>query len=122
MDKRQQWIIGTVAVVAVVAIGAVTYRQFVGSPESRGIVRNLEEQSAREKRTNGARDDSFDSGTLPAVPNGKGSVDGVVAGISSDLDAETGTLDGQVTDAKSALDGQGDAINDLDNAYEQDKF
>ncbi|NTW14617.1 MAG: hypothetical protein HGA31_06380 [Candidatus Moranbacteria bacterium] len=122
MEKRQQWIVGAIAVLAAVAIGSVTYRQFVGSTESRGLVRNLREQAARERQATDMKNDGFDSGAFPIVPVGKESVDGVVAGIASDLDAEAETLDIQVAETKSALDNQGDAINDLDNAYEQDKF
>ena len=121
MEKKQLWIVGIVAVIAIAALGAVSYRQFSGTKEPIGFEKSLQEQAAKEQQAN-SKADGFDSGTLAPVPQSKVSVDGVVAGIESDVDTENTTLGSQATDATSALSGQTDTVNELNNAYDEKKF
>jgi hypothetical protein len=83
MEKKQLWIVGIVAVVAIATLGVVAYRQLSGTAGLIGSQKSLQELTAKEQQTV-PKSDGFDSGTLPTVPQSKVSVDGVVAGIASD--------------------------------------
>lgn len=119
MDKRQQWIVGALAVVAAVMLGMLSYRTFSGYQEPLGLRKSLLDQAGRATVPG---TDGFDSGTLPAILEVPITVDGVVAGMEADLVTETELLEAEVSEATEAIERQDDGINELDQAYDENQM
>lgn len=122
MNKTQQWAVGLAAVLSAGLLGALIYRQFAGNGPLGPDASRLRETQERPQDGSGEGRGGFGTGALPAMPEGKVSVDEVVSGISADLDAETELLDLEAEAVESELAEEKDMLNDLENAYEEDQI
>ncbi len=116
MDKRQQWIIGVIAVLAAFAIGSVVYRQFASvgpvSPFRSGSLGSVSQGNAG----------TSDAVVEEAIPDGDISPDDVAKGIGDDLlKEENGTESEAVAEKESATAGA-KVLNEYENAYEENNI
>lgn len=116
MDKRQQLIVGVIAVIAAAAIGSVVYMQFAtvpGTPSLGSVAPTTVPNGTVSEATNGS---GFSE---PSVPVGDLSANDIAEGISDDLLREDAVVDADVDAETSDVSGSADSLKDLENSYEE---
>lgn len=116
MDKRQQWIVGAIAVLAAFAIGSVVYRQYAsvtpGSTFRSGALGTV----SREKTV------KSDAVAEDAIPGGDISPDDVAKGIGDDLLKEEDGTESEAAAEKESATAGAKVLNEYENAYEENNI
>lgn len=122
MEKKKQLIVVSVAVLVALALGILVYLQFAGRSDY-GTRGELERRAAELRQSAQEADEGeFETGTLPAIPEGPATVDDVVSGIEDDMEFEDDLLDEEATAEAAAFLEENDVLNEYDNVYEEDAF
>jgi hypothetical protein len=116
MDKRQQWIIGAIAVLAAFAIGSVVYRQFAsvtpGSTLRNGTLGTVSREQAG----------TSDTVAEEVIPAGDISPDDVAKGIGDDLLKEESGTESEAAAEKESATAGAKVLNEYENAYEENNI
>ncbi|NTW76053.1 MAG: hypothetical protein HGB34_04090 [Candidatus Moranbacteria bacterium] len=116
MDKRQQWIIGAIAVLAAVAIGSVVYRQYAlvtpGSTFRNGALGSVSQGNAG----------TSDAVVEETIPDGDISPDDVAKGIGDDLLKEESGTESEAAAEKESATAGATVLNEYENAYEENNI
>lgn len=116
MDKRQQWIIGAIAVLAAFAIGSVVYRQFASvTPGSTFRSGTLGTVSREQTGTS-------DTVAEEVIPDGDISPDDVAKGIGDDLLKEESGTESEAAAEKESATAGAKVLNEYENAYEENNI
>jgi hypothetical protein len=113
MEKRQQWIIVVIVILAVLAAGSFVYRQFATVPTSRS-----DDFGAASQEKTGASD----AGSADAIPEGDITLDDVAKGIGDDLLTEERVTESEVAAEKESATAGAKALNEYENAYEENNL
>jgi hypothetical protein len=113
MNKRQQWIIGAIAVLAAFAIGLIVYRQYVSVVPGSTFRGDTLGTGSRDKMK------LTDAVIEDAIPTEDISPDDVAKGIGDDLLKEEGIAESDVTSEKESATAGAKVLHEYENAYEE---
>ncbi len=113
MEKRQQWIVGAIAILAALSAGVVVYSRFAADSDGHMPWTGLS-GSATSDTSGTAVSDGEDP-----IPTGDMTTDEVVSGILEDLRTEEAAVSDEVSAEKDAAIGETKSLNEYENAYEE---
>lgn len=118
MDKRQQWIIVAIAILAMLATGAVIYRQYAAVPTLPTSLGSYADQASRK----GVETPTTVAAEADPIPAGELSPDDIAKGIGADLEKEEGSVKNETTTEKTGATDKASALIDYGNAYDENNL
>jgi len=118
MDKRQQWIIVAIVILAMLVIGAVVYRQYAAVPTLPTSLGSYADQASRK----GPEAPTTVATEADPIPTGELSPDDVAKGIGADLGKEESSVKDETTTEKTGATEKASTLNDYGNTYDENSL